>query len=445
MYRALITQIVSHADPVISDWEIWNEPDTPQSFSGTPEQYAQMLRAAHNAIKQVDPFDDVLLGGISSTAGMGWLEQVFATPGADAAQAFDIANVHVRAPLDSVAPDIEWWKVLFANYGFNGPLWVTEHSYPSDPGYQYDPAYTDGTSSQASYLTASIPSMLDAGANKVFVTERDNLDGAFASEGLLGGEVSDPPVAHPDFFEKPSYAAVWSLAECYAALARDCPGPAPTATPASVTFPATAPGNVTSLEVSVTDPGAGPLKLGRPTIAGVQTTLLGVHHSGCTGELLEPAQTCTFWVRFAPTRGGNVAGVVRLPSDNGPLIVPAHAVAPSVSSLASPQLAHPRFEPMARRGGAGPQELSLVLTNPLPVPVSVAGARVSGGDARRFEITSDRCARFRLGPRARCQLVVRFSPARPGRARAALVVTGEGRPLSLALRPFARMASPSHP
>jgi len=54
-YRAEITEIVRRADPAIHDWEIWNEPDLGSFFSGTPVQYAWMLRTAHDAIKAVDP------------------------------------------------------------------------------------------------------------------------------------------------------------------------------------------------------------------------------------------------------------------------------------------------------------------------------------------------------------------------------------------------------
>ena len=81
----LIGRIVAHADPVILDWEVWNEPDSSQFFHGTPAQYAWMLRTAHDAIKRIDPRAQVLLGGISSTAGSTWLSQVLAVPGADAA------------------------------------------------------------------------------------------------------------------------------------------------------------------------------------------------------------------------------------------------------------------------------------------------------------------------------------------------------------------------
>ena len=143
-YGSVIAQIVRRADPVIRDWEVWNEPDNGEFFDGTPQQYAGMLRTAHDAIKSVDPADDVLLGGISGVMAEGWLAQVFAASGADAVHAFDVANLHERGDLWQLAPDVAGFRHFLATQGFAGPLWVTEHGYPSDPQYQYDPAYTGG-------------------------------------------------------------------------------------------------------------------------------------------------------------------------------------------------------------------------------------------------------------------------------------------------------------
>ncbi len=315
-YESMLAEIVTRADPVIRDWEIWNEPDQGDFFSGTPQQYARMLRAAHDTIKQIDPQANVLLGGISDAAGMAWLAQVFATPDADAAHAFDIANVHERARLSALAPDLAAWRKFLASYGFDGPLWVTEHGYPSDPAYQYDPAYADGEFSQAAYLTASIPTLLDAGASEVFVTERDNLGGPFASEGILGGDVEDPPVADPLVIEKPSYDAVSALAQCYAVLGRDCRGPLPVAAPAGLALPPTLVGSTTTSTLSVANPGSEPLLLGQASLASpAQADGLGLAGDTCSGRILEPAQSCTVAVRYAPMdrrRGErNSAGALR--------------------------------------------------------------------------------------------------------------------------------------
>jgi hypothetical protein len=437
-YASVIGQIVSHADPVIHDWEVWNEPDTAGFFDGTPQQYAFMLRAAHDAIKAVDPADHVLLGGISGPAGMGWLEQVLATAGADAAHAFDTADVHERGDLWSLAPDLAGWRQFFAAAGFTGPLWVTEHGYPSDPAYQFDPGYGGGAAAQAAYLTASIPTLVDAGASAVFVTERDNLSGPFASEGVLGGDVSDPPPPDPQIAAKPSFAVVANIAACYEAFGRDCPGEPATAAPATMAVAPVPPGGAGSRSLTIGDPGVEPIVLGPATIGGRHAAGLSVAHDGCAGAILEPRQTCSIAVLFRPAMAGDADGQLEVGSDDGPLAVPLTATAPSVSALRSGQLPHPAFAPTRDATGTGyPQRWSLSLTNPLRAPVPIDRALLSGPDARRFALQSDRCARIALAPHRTCRLSVLFIPARAGIARAQLRLEGIGTPLVAELRPVA--------
>ena len=434
-YQSMITKIVARAGPAIRDWEIWNEPDLGHFFTGTPQQYARMLRAAYDTIKALEPQANVLLGCISSPAGMNWLAQVFATPGADAAHAFDIASIHERARLDVLAGDIASWQGFLDGYGFGGPLWVTEHGYPSDPAFQYDPAYAGGMASQASYLTASIPTLIDAGAAAVFVTERDDLEGQFASEGVLGGQVSDPPVANPQVIEKPSYAAVQAMADCYVSLARSCLGSAPAASSESVTIPSTPLGSSTVSTVSISDPGPGPLQLGTVAVDGGSPSPVSVQFDSCANRILEPDQTCSTALQFTPVAGGPVTATLQLTSDNGPLTVTVAAVAPSASSLTSPQLDTPAFTPTGAADGVGhTQQLVLELTNPLSAPVDVPTSTLSGVDARRFLIQSDQCASAEVAPGATCRLSVLFTPTRAGTAQATLTLSGDGTPLSVTLR-----------
>lgn len=442
-YRAELTEIVRRADPAVHDWEIWNEPDLGSFFSGTPLQYARMLRTAHDAIKAIDPQANVLLGGISGLSGENWLAQVFAAAGPDALHAFDIANIHERDRLDLLAGDVAAWRWFFAAHGFTGPLWITEHGYPSDPGFQYDPSYTGGGASQAAFLGASIPTLLDAGAAKVFVTERDNLGGQFASEGVLGGDVLDPPPADPQPIEKPAFATVRALADCYSNLGRNCGITAPAATPSSVTIPATRLRAVAVSSVTVSDPGTGPVQLGSVALAGADLgagtgvggpSPVSVQSDACSGQILEPDHPCTVALRFAPVAGGAVAATLLVPSDAGTLGVPITAVSPSASSLSSPQLARPAFRTTDGADGAGhTQRLVLTLTNPLSAPVQLTDAALSGVNARQFAIRPNDCARVQLAPGGRCLVYVLFEPRQAGAASATLTVRGDGNPLQVAL------------
>ena len=434
-YGAEISQIVSHANPVIQDWEIWNEPDSQTFFTGTPQQYAWMLRTAHDAIKQVNPADNVLLGGVSGTSAQSWLAQVFATPGADAAQAFDIANVHERASLDSLAPDIEGWKSFFSSAGFTGPLWITEHGYPSDPAYQYDSSYMGGLTSQAAYLTASIPTLVDAGASEVFVTERDNLTGQFASEGLLSGDFSASSAADLDIVEKPAYAAVHALADCYTLSGRDCAGAAPVASPSALFIPATRLGSQTASDITISNPGAEPDLLGSAELLGPTPDPITISADDCSGHILEPNQTCQIWMHFAPHTGGPAAATLQLPTDNGNLDTAVSSVAPSVSSLTSADLEDPSFTPVHSADGVGyPQQVKLWFKNPLNTTVSVDGASISGPDGHRFTVHSDHCAHTTLIPNASCLVSIRFFATRPGPENGTLWLKGNGNPLRIALR-----------
>jgi Abnormal spindle-like microcephaly-assoc'd, ASPM-SPD-2-Hydin len=430
-YGSLISQIVTHADPVIRNWEIWNEPDSGQFFHGSPSQYAWMLRTAHDAIKQVDPQAQVLLGGISSTAGSPWLAQVLAVPGADAAHAFDIANVHERARLDGLAGDIHAWRAMLAGAGFIGPLWITEHGYPSDPAFQYDPGFATGPASQATYLAASLPTLLDAGAAEVFVTERDNLGGEFASEGVLGGNVVDPPVNDPKVVEKPAFAAVRTAAGCYMAIGRDCASASPLAAPAALTLPPARLGSASQATVTVSDPGSEPVAFGPAQLATATPGPLGVEQDDCSGLILEPDERCMMTLRFTPTTAGSLSAALQLPSDQGAIAVPVSATSPSAASLAASPLIRPRGEP---DGVGHAQRLTLTISDPLAGPVHVASARVSG---RRFSIAADSCAGTSLAPGATCALTVLWRPLSSGTGRGTLTLGGDGRPLVVALRPSA--------
>jgi hypothetical protein len=427
-YGSLIGQIVAHADPIIRDWEIWNEPDSASFFSGTPQQYAQMLRTAHDAIKQIDPQANVLLGGISGTSGMNWLGQVFLTPGADAAHAFDIANIHERGQLGQLAADVDTWRQYFAKFQFSGPLWVTEHGYPADSSFQYDPAYAGGAASQASFLTASIPTLIDAGASAVFVTERDNLGGQFASEGLLGGNVLDPPTDTPQVSEKPAYAAVAGLSGCYVLLGRDCPGPGPAATPSELTLPPVPVGATASSTVSVTDPGSEPLQIGNLSLTAGDVS---VTSDGCSARILEPQQSCTVEVRFAPTKPGAAEATLSVPSDNGTLEVPVSVFAPSVANLA---WSHPAFEATGAYNRAGQvQRLVLELRNPLTSPVGLGASTLAQARGAGFTVKSNSCQWSSLAPGTTCAVSVLFRPKGRRTAKATLTLHGGGAEVDIPL------------
>jgi hypothetical protein len=199
-------EIAAHTRGVINDFEVINEPDARWAFLGTPQQYARILSASYHAIHAAAPRAQVVLGGLRhiGTGGRRWMNAVLATPGADALHSFDVANIHVRVPPGQAGGVVCGWRSYFRRKGFGGPLWVTETGYPANPAQQKDRGYQGGPPSQARWLADVIPAMLRAGAQRVFVTERDSGHGPFASEGVLHtprGLTSDLTVSRrPSFY-----------------------------------------------------------------------------------------------------------------------------------------------------------------------------------------------------------------------------------------------------
>ena len=208
-FGRLAAAVAAHARDTVTHWEILNEPDGAWAFDGTPEQYARVLRAAYDAIGARVPEAVVAMGGLMTPEDPAWLDRMLATPGADASHAFDIANLHLRGHERALPGVMVAWRDRLAGHGFAGPVWVTEHGYPGDTAFQPDPAFRGGEAAQAAFLTESVLSLGEAGAAEVFVTLRDNLDGGFASEGVVEIEDQAPFAVR----RKPSFAAVRRLVD----------------------------------------------------------------------------------------------------------------------------------------------------------------------------------------------------------------------------------------
>ena len=217
----LAGEVAAHAQDSIDHWEILNEPDANWAFTGSAQDYARMLSASYDAIKASAPEAKVVFGGVERPRDHDWIDEVLATPGADAAHKFDVAAVHLRLRLRNTLNELpQWltgWRELLARHGFHGPIWVTEHGYPADPAFQWDPAFRGGDAAggqlaQAALLERSIPLLARAGAGQIFITLRDNLYGEYLSEGLVhidDAQPGDPATRRPAFGAVRDLAIRW--------------------------------------------------------------------------------------------------------------------------------------------------------------------------------------------------------------------------------------------
>jgi hypothetical protein len=206
-YAGYVGEIVRRAGSAIGSWQVLSEPDNPLMFHGSLDDYARRLVASSGAIRAGG--GRVVLADLASEDRLAYLGRLLKRPGVSGS--FDVAAMSLRGSVRSVVAGARKWRRALAAGGFRGPVWVTEHGYPADTRYQWDPDYRGGAAAQARYLAASLPRLLEL-AQRVFVTLRDSRGGPWASEGLLTGSVLDPPQPDPVVVRRPAARVFQRLA-----------------------------------------------------------------------------------------------------------------------------------------------------------------------------------------------------------------------------------------
>src|SRR5262245_43584929 len=138
-YARLAGRIVRRAGGAIGAWQVMSEPDNPLMFHGTVRDYGRRLVAVSRAIHRADPGARVVLADLASAGRREYLAKLLRRPGV--LGSFDIAALSLRGSVRSVAAAVPKWRRRLSARGFHGRIWVTEHGYPADPAYQWDPKY----------------------------------------------------------------------------------------------------------------------------------------------------------------------------------------------------------------------------------------------------------------------------------------------------------------
>jgi len=126
----------------IRQWEIWNEPNIHFGWEPRPDaaQYTTMLKGAYDAIKSVDPFAKVGIGGLSLSEGpnnpFDFLQRMYDN---GARGKFDAANIHPYVftnmkPSHMSENILPLREVMNSNGDQDVPIWVTEFGYRSPDG-----------------------------------------------------------------------------------------------------------------------------------------------------------------------------------------------------------------------------------------------------------------------------------------------------------------------
>ena len=201
-----VAMVVSRYKDDIHYWEVWNEPDLADFWSGTPAQYASLLELTYSTIKQIDPTATVVLGGqafadLPDHDAGDFLARILADPDYPAAANFDIAAFHYYQPPEQAPRLFERFKSTLSEFVVDErPIWITEAGQPTWAKQANDHP-DSGFEAQAAWLDRTLPTLVDLGASRVFWFQLDENPYAPSGFGLLG----------PDLTPRPAYAALQNL------------------------------------------------------------------------------------------------------------------------------------------------------------------------------------------------------------------------------------------
>lgn len=131
-WREYVRRTVSRYAKQFRYWEIWNEPNINEKPGSLvpPENYVELLKAAHEEIKKIDPELKVVFGGTSGVP-VAYLEKCLK---AGAADFYDVMNIHPylnRRKPEEVFKLLNPLFELQKKYKAEKPVWVTEFSWPT--------------------------------------------------------------------------------------------------------------------------------------------------------------------------------------------------------------------------------------------------------------------------------------------------------------------------
>lgn len=184
-----VRESVKRYGKFVKYWEVWNEPNI-GFWTGTLEEYAELLKATYKAIKEVDKTAQVVMGGTAGT-DLRFIEELYKRQ-----VPFDIVNIHPygypQPPENYLEGAINACRELMRKYGdARKPIWITEFGWPNHIGPSGVDIFT-----QANYIVRAYIIALGAGVEKIFWYDYQNGPDPYYNEHNFGivymGDIPKP-------------------------------------------------------------------------------------------------------------------------------------------------------------------------------------------------------------------------------------------------------------
>ena len=182
-----VHKIVSRYGDRVKYWEMWNEPEWSQFWTGTSAEYAQLLKVGYQATKDACPDCTVLFGGLHYWEEPSYFRWVLSALDADPEAAqhnhfFDVMSVHLYSRSASIYDEVENIRSGMRAYGVaDHPIWLTETGAPvwDDATVDPDPTKDEWSVTQeeaAAFVIQSYANAWAAGVEKYFFFRTNDQD-----------------------------------------------------------------------------------------------------------------------------------------------------------------------------------------------------------------------------------------------------------------------------
>lgn len=212
VWAGFVASAVARYRDRVRTWEMWNEPDFSQFWSGSVVDYTRLLKVGYLAARSVDPRARVLVGGMmywewTNRAGVehAWLRAFLDELAKDPAAArngyyFDAIPWHFYSRPSDVYDRVRSAQDLLARRGIAGKaMWINEANVPAcgEPPLNVscaDPNYKGSANieEQADFQTQALAYGLAVGLERYMVFQLAD-DGQGESFGLLRNDGSARP------------------------------------------------------------------------------------------------------------------------------------------------------------------------------------------------------------------------------------------------------------
>jgi hypothetical protein len=180
-------------------WEIWNEPNLPESWRGTPADYALLLRAAGVVLRREAPGAPVVVAGMVEDDGR-FLRQVLAALCPEhtcTGRPFDGVGWHVYNDPLGVLRVADATRAVLADYHLQADPWITEANVavidPQVAATELMPDPKVSPDQQAAFIIETYALARAVGARSVAVYRATDIAEADHFWGLIRADQSPRP------------------------------------------------------------------------------------------------------------------------------------------------------------------------------------------------------------------------------------------------------------